>query len=67
MEAREQREGSRKGKPIKAPAEEPRDEEQDNLTDAAFADAQAGAMSTIGVQRPGGGGRGAVSWCWVLG
>ena len=27
-------EASRKGKPIKAPAEEPRDEEQVNLTDA---------------------------------
>ncbi len=34
VEAREQREGPRKGKRIKAPAEEPRDEERINLTDA---------------------------------
>ena len=34
VEAREQREGRSKGKRIKAPAEEPRDEERINLTDA---------------------------------
>ena len=34
VEAREQREGPRKGRPIKAPAEEPRGEERINLTDA---------------------------------